>query len=221
VLYEVAHPLVSWVARWCCSLEVVGRDRVPAHGGVIVAANHVSYLDIPIVGCSLTRRADFLAKAELFAHPVVGWFFRRLGGVPIRRDGIDRHALGEVERRLAAGHLVVMYPEGTRSPDERLREPKPGVGMLAVRTGAPVVPAYVAGTGEAWPPGAWWLRSRPITVVFGEPMYWRAETMTTDETVAKRRYQQVSQEIMGRIAELQQEAQTRRLRLLDASTVAR
>jgi 1-acyl-sn-glycerol-3-phosphate acyltransferase len=92
--------------------------------------------------------------------------------------------------------------------------------MLAVRTGAPVVPAYVAGTGEAWPPGAWWLRSRPITVVFGEPMYWRAEATTTDETVAKRRYQQVSQEIMGRIAELQQEAHTRRLRL-DASTVAR
>jgi 1-acyl-sn-glycerol-3-phosphate acyltransferase len=222
VLYEVAHPLVWWVARWCCSLEVVGRERVPASGGVIVAANHVSYLDIPIVGCSLARRADFLAKAELFQHPVVGWFFKRLGGVPIRREGVDRNALAEVERRLAAGHVVVMYPEGTRSPDERLREPRPGVGMLAVRTGVPVVPAYVAGTGEAWPAGARWLRSRPITVVFGEPMRWRrAELTTTDETVAKERYQRVSQEIMDRIAELQREAHARRLRLLNASTVAR
>jgi 1-acyl-sn-glycerol-3-phosphate acyltransferase len=222
VLYEVAHPLVWWVARWCCSLEVVGRDRVPAHGGVIVAANHVSYLDIPVVGCSLARRADFLAKSELFKQPVVGWLFKRLGGVPIRRGGVDREALSEVERRLASGHLVVMYPEGTRSHDERLREPKPGVGMLAVRTGVPVVPAYVAGTGEAWPPGARWLRCRPITVVFGEPMHWRrAEFEATDETVAKRRYQRVSQEVMDRIAELQREAHARRLRLLNGSTVAR
>jgi 1-acyl-sn-glycerol-3-phosphate acyltransferase len=221
VLYEVAHPVVWWVARWCCSLEVVGRDRVPAHGGVIVAANHVSYLDIPIVGCSLARRADFLAKAELFAHPVVGWLFKRLGGVPIRRDGVDRNALAEVERRLKAGRLVVVYPEGTRSPDERLREPKPGVGMLAVRTGVPVVPAYVSGTGEAWPPGSRWLRSRPITVIFGEPVRWDRADTGTDETTAKQRYQDVSREIMDRIAELQREAQARRLRRLDASTVAR
>lgn len=219
MLYEVAHPLVRWVARWCCSLEVVGRDRVPAHGGVIVAANHVSYLDIPIVGCSLARRADFLAKVELFNNPVVGWLFRRLGGVPIRRGGTDRAALAEVERRLANGHVVVVYPEGTRSPDERLREPKPGVGMLAVRTGVPVVPTYVAGTGEAWPPGSWRLRCRPITVVFGEPMRW---PRSVDEKANnKRRYQQVSEEIMARIAELQREAHARRLRLLDASTVAR
>ncbi len=222
MLYEVAHPLVSWVARWCCSLEVVGRDRVPARGGVIVAANHVSYLDIPIVGCSLARRADFLAKAELFTQPVVGWFFKRLGGVPIRRDGAARHALAEVERRLEAGHLVVVYPEGTRSPDERLREPKPGVGMLAVRTGAPVVPAYVAGTGEAWPAGAWWLRSRPITVVFGEPMRWEQAAATApDETAANRRYQDVSREIMDRIAELQREAQARRLRRIETAAVSR
>lgn len=222
MLYEVAHPVVSWVARWCCSLEVVGRERVPAEGGVIVAANHVSYLDIPIVGCALARRADFLAKDDLFRQPVVAWFFRRLGGVPIRRGTVDRAALAEVERRLRAGRLVVMYPEGTRSPDERLRDPKPGVGMLAVRTGVPVVPAYVAGTGEAWPPGAKWLRCRPITVVFGEPMQWRNDVARgDDEPSAKRRYQEVSQEIMGRIAELQREAHARRPRVSEASAVPR
>ena len=222
MLYELAHPLVWWVARRYCSLEVVGRERVPASGGVIIAANHVSYLDIPIVGCSLARRADFLAKAELFRHPVVGGVFRRLGGVPIRREGVDRNALAEVERRLADGHVVVVYPEGTRSPDERLREPKPGVGMLALRTGVPVVPTYVAGTGEAWPAGARWLRARPITVVFGEPMQWRGrELPDIDETAAKRRYQRISQEIMDRIAELQHEAHAWRVRQVNASTVAR
>jgi 1-acyl-sn-glycerol-3-phosphate acyltransferase len=222
VLYEVAHPLVSWVARWCCSLDVVGRERVPADGGVIVAVNHVSYLDIPIVGCALARRADFLAKDELFKHPVVGWLFRRLGGVPIRRGAIDRAALDDVARRLAAGRVVVMYPEGTRSPDETLRDAKPGIGMLAVRTGAPVVPAYVAGTGEAWPSGARWLRCRPITVVFGEPMQWRRDgPRRDDEASSKRRYQEVSQEIMGRIAELQREARARRPRWSETSVVPR
>jgi 1-acyl-sn-glycerol-3-phosphate acyltransferase len=210
VLYGVAHPVVWWVARWCFSLTVVGRECVPAEGGVIVAANHVSYLDIPILGCALARRADFLAKAELFSHPAVGWFFRRMGGVPIRRGAIDRTALLEVERRLAQGRLVVVYPEGTRSSTGRLQDPRPGVGMLALRTGVPVVPAYVAGTGEAWPPGARWFRCRPISVWFGRPMRFPAAPPGEEGDEGRSRYARVARDIMEQIASLQRDAQARR-----------
>lgn len=213
VLYEVSHPVVAWLAGRYCSLEVVGREKIPADGGVIVAANHVSYLDIPILGCSLARRADFLAKAELFSHPVVGWFLRRLGGVPIRRGGIDRRALDEVQSRLARGRVVVVYPEGTRSPDERLGPAKPGIGLLAARSGVPVVPAYLMGTGAAWPEGAKWLRRSPVTVWFGDPLRWDAVRAGHEEgDLAARRYQRISDEIMGRIAALQRQARARPVR---------
>lgn len=208
MLYEVAHPVVWWIARWCFSLSVVGRDLVPAEGGVIVAANHVSYLDIPIVGCALARRADFLAKADLFHHPVVRWFFRRLGGVPIRRGVIDRAALTEVERRLAEGRVVVVYPEGTRSPSGRLQDPKAGVGMLAVRTGAPVVPVYVSGTGDAWPEGAWWFRCRPVSVRFGVPL--RFSSAGRSDQARKRDYERIARDIMDHIAALKRDAEARR-----------
>lgn len=204
--------MVSWVARRYCSLDVVGREHVPATGGVIVAANHVSYLDIPILGCALSRRADFLAKAELFDHPLVGWLFRRLGGVPIRRGGIDRTALADVLQRLARGRVVVIYPEGSRSPDERLRPAKPGIGLLAARAGVPVVPAYLTGTGGAWPPGARWVRHHPVTVLFGEPLSWDPIRPGHEEgDVAKQRYQRMTNDIMNRIAALQRDARARRM----------
>ena len=120
-----------------------------------------------------------------------------------RRGTQDRGALREVEARLNQGRVVVIYPEGTRAPDGHVRRAKPGVGMLVARTGVPVVPAYVTGTADAWPRGAKWLRCRPVSVTFGEPIQF-ASTKGADEFSGGRKqvYDAMSQEIMDQIAAL-------------------
>lgn len=170
MLYSITHALVYALARLCLQLRVVGGEYVPAWGGAIIAANHVSYLDIPLLGCALKRRADFVGKAELFRNPVLSFLFRRLGGVPIKREGIDRIAISEAVRRLRAGHLVVFYPEGTRSEDGRLQPPKPGIGMVAARAKVPIIPALIEGTGEVLPKRSKRLRFHPVIIRFGPPL---------------------------------------------------
>ena len=170
----------------------------------MIAANHASYLDIPILGCALPRQASFIGRMDLFSG-IVGTVLRYLGWIPIRRERVDRKAFDEAVRRLKAGHVVVIYPEGTRSPDGRLQPGKPGIGMIAAAAGCPVVPALLEGTYDALPPGASWIRVRPIEVIFGQPIDFSAVLEPENEDTKKVIYQQMSEEIMDRIAALRQE----------------
>ena len=170
MLYTIAHLLIYPLARICFRLKVVGGEYIPLGGGAIIAANHMSYLDIPLLGCALERRADFVGKAELFRNPVVSFLFRRLGGFPIKREGIDRLAIEEAVRRLRAGRLVVFYPEGRRSEDGLLQQPKPGIGMVAAKAKVPIIPALIEGTGEVLPKRSKRLRFHPVIIRFGPPL---------------------------------------------------
>ncbi len=200
MLYRIAHVVVYLLARWFFRLRIEGRDHLPRHGGVIVASNHASYLDIPLIGCAMPRRADYLGKAELFKYPGMNWFLRQLGGIPIRRNNFQRDMLREVVRRLAAGRAVVIYPEGVRTPNGQLGEARPGLGMLVLLSGAPVVPAYVKGTREAWPPDRSWFRPWPVTVRFGPPMRFDVKALRNEDDRAI--YQRISRAVMQRISEL-------------------
>ncbi|HUJ79262.1 MAG TPA: lysophospholipid acyltransferase family protein [Nitrospiria bacterium] len=170
LFYGVLRVIIHWWARWYLRLEVVGREHVPAEGGLLVAGNHISYLDIPMMACALGRPADFMGKRELFHHPVIGWIYRWLGGFPIRRGGVTKEALNEAVLRIQAGRVVVIYPEGGINLTGELLPPKPGVGVIVARTGVAVLPAYVTGTDEAMPRGARWIRPRRVTVRLGPPM---------------------------------------------------
>ncbi len=161
--YRVVRGVVWLLSRLLFRLTVVSPAHVPKEGGVIVAANHNSYFDIPLLGCALGRQADYLAKRELFENRWIGSLLRSLGGIPIRRGEMDRTALGEVEARLRAGRLLVLYPEGTRSRDGRLGPARPGIGRAIVQSGVPVVPVFIRGTSRVRP-------FRSITIVFGKPM---------------------------------------------------
>src|SRR5205085_11115168 len=128
---------------------------------------------------------------------------RHMGWIPIRRERVDRTGFEEAIRRVKAGQAVAIYPEGGRSEDGNLQPGKPGVGMIVAATGCPVIPAYLGGTYEALPPGAKWIRLRPIRVVFGAPMDFSGLVKALDgENKKKELYQRISQQIMDRIADL-------------------
>lgn len=149
-------------------LKVYGGENVPTDGGLIVAANHLSLLDPPLVGASLKRRATYLAKRGLFSHPLLGKFVRTFS-LPVDRDSPKPSTIKEAVKRLRAGELLVMFPEGTRRGGDRT-DAKRGVALMASLGDVPVVPALIEGTDRALPPGAKLIRPARVTVTFGLPL---------------------------------------------------
>lgn len=153
-------------------LRIEGLEHVPATGPVIVAPNHVSHLDPPIVACSVRRKVAFMAKEELFRNPLFGGLIRSLNAFPVRRGEGDTEAIRKTLERLEAGELVLVFPEGTRGDGRSLGPFNRGVGMLAKRSGATVVPAGIAGTQRKLPRGGG-PRFARCSIVFGPPLDYR------------------------------------------------
>jgi 1-acyl-sn-glycerol-3-phosphate acyltransferase len=132
-------------------------DELPRAGPLIIAANHASNLDVPIIGAwlipKLGRRIHWLGKKELFDWPIIGWVAANGGVHPVDRGAADIEAFRLAQRILDQGHVLFVFPEGTRSPDGRLQEARDGIALLALRTGAPVVPVAISGSSGVWPKG--------------------------------------------------------------------
>lgn len=171
--------LVAFGARLLVGALALGRVRVeggtalPLSGPLIVVSNHISNLDPPLVGGwlapRLRRRPHFLAKAALFVGPM-GWFLRWQGVIPVKAGGSDMEAYRAARTVLDAGGVVVILPEGTRSPDGRLGQPKPGVALLALRGGVPVLPVGVSNTDRLLGRGQRLPRfGTPVSLRIGEP----------------------------------------------------
>jgi 1-acyl-sn-glycerol-3-phosphate acyltransferase len=202
VLYAVCKVVAVALMRLWFRVEGYGTEHIPAEGAVLIVANHSSVLDPPIVGGMCPRQLTFLAKAELFRIPGFGWLIRRLGAQPLRREGADPSALRMARRVLAEGKALLVFPEGTRGEEGFLREAKPGAALLAVQSGATVVPAYVRGTGRAWPRGRRLPRPVKVRVTFGAPL--RFQRATGAERKAQ--YEAASRQMMTAIAELRDRA---------------
>ena len=151
--------------RW----EVSGRGLVPESGSVLLIANHTSYADPPIVGTACRRPVHFMAKAELFFFPL-GAVISRTHAFPVRRGGVDRAALRKAMQLLKEERVLLMFPEGTRSPDGRLMKLETGAAVLALSSGAQVVPVGVDGADRVLPRR--WPIPRParLRVKFGPPV---------------------------------------------------
>ena len=150
-------------------LEVFGLENIPREGGFIMAANHASFLDPPVIGGVSTRRVRFMAREGLFKIPIFRTFIK-VFSFPVKRDKPHPSAIKEAVRRLRQGELIVMFPEGSRSVDGNLLEAKRGLSVLAAMSRTPVVPTLIRGTEKALPVGARLPRPSKITVIFGTPL---------------------------------------------------
>jgi 1-acyl-sn-glycerol-3-phosphate acyltransferase len=166
--HDPAAAALKLLSGWYYRLSVTGQERVPRSGPAVLAANHDSLLDIPVLAGAAPRAVWFMAKEELFRSALSARFFRALGGFPVRRGGHDLLAVRSALEVLGRGRLLGMYPEGTRTAD--LLPFYPGAAWVALAIGAPLVPVAIRGTLESMPRGAKIPRRSDVTVRFGEPL---------------------------------------------------
>jgi 1-acyl-sn-glycerol-3-phosphate acyltransferase len=202
VLYAFLKPLAFVVMRLLFRVEVRGREHVPVTGPVLFVSNHASLLDPPLIGGAAPRPLCFMAKAELFRIPLFGRLIRALNARPLRREGSSAGALRDALRTLRAGNSLLVFPEGTRGAGDEVRTGKPGAGMLAVVSGAPVVPVYVSGSDRALPRGRALPRPAKVVVRFGPVLTFAADP--GDER--RDRYQEATDQMMRAIARLRDES---------------
>jgi 1-acyl-sn-glycerol-3-phosphate acyltransferase len=151
-------------------LKTFDRRNVPRTGGVILAANHQSYLDPVLVAVHLRRPVSFMAKSELFTNRYFGWLIRTLHAYPVRQGEGDVGAVKETIRRLQEGYIVNIYPEGSRTETGQIGPMEKGIALVIRRAGVPVVPVAIEGSYAAWPKDRKIFRGRPIRVIYGKPM---------------------------------------------------
>ena len=167
VVYWLVRAIVQPIFHLYFRMSRTGREHLPASGPVIIAANHRSFLDPFVIGTITRRPIYYVAKQELFRHPVVGWLLSSLGAFPVHRGAGDQDMLGTAKAILARGDVVLIFPEGTRTRPGPPGSPKRGVGRLALETGAPVVPVAVIGTEDVR--RGWRFRPRHVRIRIGRP----------------------------------------------------
>lgn len=174
--------------------RVTGRQHLPHRGAFLLACNHVSYIDPVVLAAACPRRLVFLAKASLFAIPVLGWLLRLTCCIPIQRREADI-GLREAVKRIQHGQPLAMFPEGGRQFSGQLGIAKPGVGWLALAGEVPLIPVLLQGTFQALPPGARWLRRAKIRVAFGEQIRYSGPPLTGSAVGAADSAQALAQQV--------------------------
>jgi 1-acyl-sn-glycerol-3-phosphate acyltransferase len=208
--YTLSRWLIGLIFKVFWRPVIIGLDNVPATGAVIIASNHLSFIDSVVIPLAVPRRVRFLAKSEYFEGAGLrGWvvrqFFRGVDAVPVRREN-QRDSMASLEAAMAvlrSGQAFGIYPEGTRSRDGRLYRGRTGVGWLALESGAPIVPVALLGTDRMQPVGARLPRPARVRITFGDvvdPAPWvRA---VTDRGGAGRARREITDAVMAAIAAL-------------------
>ncbi len=186
-------------------LRVYGRENIPKGGFFIIAPNHASYLDPPLVGVAFIRPLRYFARKGLFNNIVLNIAMRSMGAVPIGTELRDlKPFLSYVDRFKNTNQPFVLFPEGARTYDGNFCEPQPGIGMVVERTKARVIPVYLKGTYEALPRGAKWLRPSNIEVYIGRPVEF-ADNPDFSGLEKKERWQAIANAVMSYVSALSED----------------
>jgi 1-acyl-sn-glycerol-3-phosphate acyltransferase len=198
-LYWLCYTLSGTIARVAFQYRAYGQENIIEEGPAIMAANHQSYLDPPLVGITCRNELYFLARKTLFEKKLLGPLISRVNALPVDLSRGDLTAFRAVMNLLKEGHRTVIFPEGTRSLNGQLQQARPGIGLIIARTLVPVVPVRIFGSFEAWPKGGK-IRPHPITVVVGKPMRFKKEDFAANN---RQEYQKISEQVLAAIAAIE------------------
>lgn len=197
--YSVCAGISTVIAKSLFFFRAYGAEHVPGSGGCVIACNHESYLDPPLVGISAPRQIFYLARKTLLEWPVLGPLFPKLNVIPVDQDRADMSALKTVIKRVRAGECTVIFPEGSRTLDGNFLPAMPGLGLVMAKTRCTVVPARIFGAHAAFPRDGKPHLFRRITLAIEPPMTF---TDADYEGEGRELYQRLSERVLARIAEI-------------------
>jgi 1-acyl-sn-glycerol-3-phosphate acyltransferase len=198
-LYSCCYHTISLVAKSVFHYRAIGRENLVEEGPAIMAANHQSYLDPPLIGIACRKELYYLARKTLFEKRLLGSLISRVNALPVDLARGDLAAVRTIINLLKEGHRTVIFPEGTRSLDGKIQPARPGIGMIVAKTLVPVVPMRIFGSFEAWPKGGK-LKPYPLTVVVDKPIRFVKEDFVGNN---RETYQKISEHVLAAIAAIQ------------------
>ncbi len=200
MIYFISRNILKLLFKIFFRLKIIGAENCPKEGALIIAPNHASFLDPLIAGFAVERPVNFMARDSLFRNEIFGKILTMVNAFPLKREGADLGAMRSAIDKLSRGKAVLIFPEGTRSRDGNLGSPRPGIGLLAVSSGAKILPCYIKGSAGALPRGAIFPKFKKITVYVGKPL------SLDIKGSGKEYYTKIAADTMAAISELKNKA---------------
>lgn len=194
--YRIIWTLVRYLGMGFLGLRAVDEKNIPMEGALIFASNHQAYLDPPLVSVMIRREIHFFAKKELFDVPILGWLITRLNSIPVRRGVYDPKSINRVYECLDNQGAILMFPEGTRGNGNEFLKPKPGIGMIARKAKAPILPVFARRTNKMRDA---LIKRKGMTIEFGEPI---SVDKIEEYPDNKEGYRELANFVMARIGDI-------------------
>ena len=198
LVYYTGWTFFRSITKILFRIKVSGKENIPKTGGFILASNHQSYLDPPVVGSWAPRPVYFMTKAELFVNKILGWYLINTNAIPVRRGEMDRQAIRAILDVISSGCGITIFPEGTRSTSGQFLEPKAGIGMIAKKAQCQIIPTYVSGFNQLKDV---FFGKAKLTITYGKPI--SSEWIMAQES-GKKGYAVIAQHVMSEIHKIKE-----------------